>query len=168
MRKWAKLTIIITLAIIVTPLACWGLLNLMIWLYHLGPVKGKYYLCAPEELIVKLEGKLDLKFPDDFRDIKAAKTLVSEGSVGFLIRFSAEPNVVDAFFNSFKGEVIFNKYDPSGDVRLNYPKALAWFKKPIPKGKMGFDFNSGRVNSFIYIDITNEKWYVVYWRGSYY
>jgi hypothetical protein len=135
----------------------------MIWLYHLGPVKGKYYSCSPEELIVKLEGKLDLKFPDGITEIKTAKTHVSEGSVSFLIRFTAEPNVVDAFFNSFPEEVIFQEYTPSDDVRAN----LSWFNKPIQKGKICSQ-RPGRGWSIIYIDMTNEKWYVVYMRGYYY
>jgi hypothetical protein len=166
MRKWAKLTIIITVAVIITPLACWGLLHLMIWLYHLGPVHGKYYLCAPEELIVKLEDIFGHKFPDGITEIKAAKTHWEEGNVSFLIRFTAEPNVVDAFVNSFPGEVAFEEYAPSKEMRPN----LSWFKKPIQKGKIGFPSinRSAPGFSIIFIDITNEKLYIVYMFGHYY
>lgn len=169
MRKRAKPIIIITVAVIVTPLACWGLLNLMIWLYHLGPVKGKYYLCAPEELIVKLEDIFGHKFPDGITEIKAAKTPWSEGSVSFIIRFTAEPNVVDAFVNSFPEDFIFREYAPSEDMRSSI-SSLAWFNKPIRKGKMSFPsrIRLARGRSYIYIDMTNEKRYVVYMCGSYY
>ncbi len=173
MRKWAKPKIIIPTAIILISLGLWAGFKVLGWLnYRFGkyliPYRGTYYWCDPEELIVKLEGRLDLKFPDDFRDIKAAKTPVLEGSVSFLIRFTAEPNVMNAFFNSFPREVIFEEYTPSEDIRSNLPSALDWFMKPIRKGKFAIAYNTPRVNSIIYIDITNEKWYVVYWYGSYY
>lgn len=175
MRIWIKRTIIILTAIILISLGLWagfkvlGYLNYRFGAYR-GTDKSMFDLCVPEELIVKLEGKLGLKFTNDITEIKAAKKLSSEGSVFFLIRFTAEPNVVDAFFNSFPGEVIFNEYALSDDVRTNLPSALAWFKKPIRKGKIGFPSSnlSTRVFSIMYIDMTNEKKYVVYWRGYYY
>ena len=176
MRKWAKLTIIIPIAIILISLGLWAGFKVLGYLnYYFGayliPSKGTYYWCAPKELISDIEGNFGYKFPDGMTKIKAAKTLQSEGTVSFIIRFTAEPNVVDAFFNSFPGKVVFSEYTPSDDMRSNLSSTLAWFKKPIRKGKIGFKLstiNPAIGNSIIYIDMKNEKSYVVYWDGYYY
>ena len=115
-----------------------------------------------------MEDLLGLKFPDGITKIKAAKTIRSEGTVSFVIRFTAEPNVLDAFVRSFPGEIHFFKYDPSYDSRAKRWSAPAWFKDPIRKGKIGSPLTRpGITVSGMYIDMTNEKRYVVYWSGYY-
>jgi hypothetical protein len=176
MRKWIKRTFIIPIAIILISLCLWaGFKVLGCFNYYFGkyliPSRGKYYWCDPKELIMDIEDNFGHKFPNGIMEIKAAKTLQREGTISFLIRFTAEPNVVDAFFNSFPGEVVFNEYTSSDDMRTNFSSVPAWFKKPIRKGKMGYKLstiNPNIGNSFIYIDTANEKRYVVYWIGYYY
>ena len=174
MRKWAKPKIIIPIVIVLISLGLWAGFKNLGWLnYRFGAYlvrdKFMYYWCDPKELIVHMEGIFGHKFPDGITEIKAAKTLRSEGSVSFIIRFTAEPNVVDAFVNSFPGEVKIEEYAPSDDVRIKLWSAPAWFKKPIRKGKIGFPSMNrpARGRSIIYIDMTNEKWYVVYMSGHY-
>jgi hypothetical protein len=138
---------------------------------YLIPRRSAYYWCDPKELIADIESNSGLKFPDGLTEIKAAKSIRSEGAVFFIIRFTAEPNVLNAFFNTLPEEVIFNEYNPSYDVRTNLPSILDWFKKPIQKGKIGIKrstINPEIGQSLFYIDMINDKSYVVYWRGYYY
>lgn len=172
MRKWAKLTIIITVAVIVTPLAWWSLLNLMmICLYQLGPVKGVLKKCDPQDLILDMEDSFDLKFPDGITEIKAAKTPPSEGSVYFVIRFTAEPNALDALVASFPGGFHFREYEPIEDSRANVDGGPIWFKDPIREGKIGYSSWTPHMKSVgtglwpMYIDMTDKKRFVVYWSG---
>jgi hypothetical protein len=121
MQKWIKRTILIPVAIILISFGCWAGFKVLVCLnYRFGkylmPSRGRYYSCVPEELIADIESVFDLKFPDGITEIKAAKTIQREGSVSFLIRFTAEPNVVDAFINSFPGRIVFSEYAPSAHL----------------------------------------------------
>lgn len=172
MRKWAKLTIIIPVAVIVTLLACWGLLNfMMIWLDLLGPDKGVLKKCDPQDLILAMEDSFDLKFPDGITEIKAAKTPPSEGSVYFVIRFTAEPNALDALVASFPGGFHFREHEPIEDPRANMDGVPIWYKDPIREGKIGYPRRTPHMKSVgtnlwpMYIDMTDKKRFVVYWRG---
>ena len=169
MRKWTKPTIIIPIAIILISLGLWaGFKVLGRFGAFLGPDKFTFYLCDPNELIADMEDAFDLKFPDGITEIKAAKPLWSEGNDSFVIRFTAEPNVVDEFVSSFPRRIVFNEYVPSDHGRSNFSSAPAWYRKPIRKGKIGGSPSRRASGLFVIsIDMTNEKKYIVYMDGHY-
>jgi hypothetical protein len=153
-------------------------LKVLEWLnYRFGayviPEKATFYWCAPKELITDMEGAFDLKFPDSITEIKAARRPRSEGSVHFIIRFTAEPNALDALVTSFPGGFRFIEYVPIGDSRANIDDVPIWFKDPIQEGKIGYPRRTRHMHSVgtdlhsMYIDMMDEKKFVVYWRGYY-
>jgi len=138
----------------------------IVWLheryeYSLRPIE-----CSPEDLIPDLEKTFDINFPKGIKEIKTAKTLGSwdSNTIDFIVKFCAEPDIVDTFIKSFPQGVVLEDYDPEWDMRsVGITSAPAWFTMPIQKGRMG-DI-PGYGDKEIYIDTTNEKEFVVYFYG---
>lgn len=176
MRAWVKLTIAMTIPIaaIVLLLACWALFHIDLILSSImGADKFTFYNCPPEEVIARMETAFGLKFPDGVTKIRAAKTPYSEGNTSFVIRFTAEPNVVDALLRSFPGGIRLHEYTRESDFRPETAGAPGWYKDPIQRGKWGCPGptpsmeRAGTALLNIYIDMTDDAKYVVYWTGYY-
>lgn len=173
MRKRTKLIIAVSGLCLVWLVAGW-LLPLIGFVWLAGRVGGKHdeavqytirpVECAPEELIPDLEKMFDIDFPKDIREVKTAKTIPMDGVIWFIVRFTAEPHVVDAFVKSFRRGVGLVNYDPEWDMRNTISSFTpAWFTKSIRQGKMGDIPGHGQKE--ICIDTTNEKEFVVYFHG---
>ncbi len=164
MWKWNK--IIITIS---------GLCLIYIIVVYLLPSIGYYKAraynsrpveCSPQNLIPDLEEMYDIDFPKDIREIKTAKSIPIKDHITFIVKFIAEPDIVDIFIKSFLKGIVLVKYDPEWDVRSASVLPLpAWFTKPIQQGKMGEV--PGHGDNEIYIDTINEKEFVVYFFGYY-
>ena len=129
----------------------------------------------PERMVSHLEKTFVIDFPENIMEIRAAKTPVSwDGAVGFMVKFTADPNTVDRFLNSFPQEVELSQYRREDDIRgtsvVHEPK---WFSQPITQGKEASPILCSRVygkassHLSVYIDTTNEKSFLVYIHGGY-
>lgn len=96
----------------------------LLGLVWLGRAVGKHYEarayaqrpveCAPEDLIPDLEKMFDINFPKVIKEIKTAKKLGSwdSNTIHFIVKFCAEPDIVDKFLKSFPKGVGLVSYDP--------------------------------------------------------
>lgn len=126
----------------------------------------------PQQMVVRLEKIFSIDFPEEVREFKAATSQSSwlkRNMISFIVKFTADPDTVDRFFESFPQKVEFDPYDPTDDLRLSLPRTPQWFKKPIQQGKDGYGGVRGpRKNiEWIYIDTGNKKSFVVYLKGLY-
>ena len=54
----------------------------------------------PDKVVARLEKIYAISFPDSIKELRTARTGVQwDGCVNFVIKFAAEPNVVDSFLN---------------------------------------------------------------------
>lgn len=150
-------------------------------LYWLGEAIGRGYRqrsyeqrhieCASEALLPVLETTFDINFPDDFREIKTAKSRPIEGHIEFLVKFAAAPDAVDGFLKSFQEnrlcKVELSPYDAKLDRRKcqRWPPP-EWFTKPISHGKQGNYYPGFGIIEFS-IDMTDKTNFVVYLYGFY-
>ena len=174
MRKKRK-QIIVAIAIVLGSLSILVIagVTLMFFLGLPFYLTGVYFECDPVRMVSHLEKTFIIDFPEQqFKEIRTAKSFGWDNSVGFKIRFIAEPNTVDGFLKSFQEEVDLYPYSPDQDVRGSVYDPR-WFMVPIKQGKKANpSFRSreyGKAGSdlSVYIDTTNEKSFVVYIRGGY-
>jgi len=170
MRKRNKIIIV------VSGLCLIYIVAVLIGLVWLGRVVGKHYQavaytkrpveCAPEDLILDLEKMFDIDFSKGIREIKTAKTIPMGGTIVFIVKFVADPDIVDTFVKSIPRGVGLVNYDPEWDMRDKISSFTpSWFTKSIRSGKMGGI--PGHGDKEICIDTTNEKEFVVYLQGFY-
>lgn len=134
------------------------------------PPRDPFIECAPEELMLILEKAFNTSFPEEIEAIRTARTMGQISTVSFIIRFSAEPNVVDAFLRSFPEEISHvEEYDPQGNPRAVCDSTPAWYTEPIQQGKVHYTFSGlpYHSNYGIYVDTTNERKFIIYWSGFY-
>lgn len=138
--------------------------------YQLGAYQQRHRECDSERLLACLEPVLGFDFPENIRDVKTAKTKSIDGSILFIVKFTAEPNTVEQFLKSFPKTIQTFKlvsYDAAQDERKicgTWPPP-EWFTKQIQRGKQGrYSKDYGKLK--IYIDTTNDKNSVVYMHGS--
>jgi hypothetical protein len=175
MRKRLKI-IIVTIAIclgslcilFVAGVALMFLLGLPFYL------TGVYFECDPERMVSHLEKTFVIDFPEQqIKEVRAAKSFGWDHSVGFKIKFVADPNAVDRFLKSFPKEVNLYQYRREDDIRDTSTYTPKWFSEPITQGKEASpifrsrDFGKAYSHLSLYIDTTNEQSFVVYIRGSY-
>jgi hypothetical protein len=143
----------------------------------LGRVVGKHYEavaymsrpveCTPEDLMPSLENIFNIDFPKDIKEVKTAKTIPLDGATFFIVKFIAEPEIVDTFVKSFSIGIGWGSYDPEWDMRsVDISNAPDWFTETITQGKMGDYWLAGPKMS-IYIDTSVETNFVVYLHGFY-
>lgn len=132
---------------------------------------GRYIERNPEHVVSHLEETFVIDFPEQIREVKAAKSRASwDGVVGFIVKFTAEPNVVEEFLQSFPKKVEFKPYDFELDTRGS-DITPCWFTLQIRQGKqsvgsLGVD-SAGASMRRLNIDTTDEKNFVVYIKGGY-
>jgi hypothetical protein len=132
---------------------------------------GGYVERNPKKIIAHLEKILEVDFPEDIKETKAATTWIGWDPPGsYIIKFRVDPNVLESLIKIER----LRRYKPSEDERgediLPPPK---WYIEPIQEGKMGtLTLHSPRgkfeCDAEIYIDTSEEKSFVVYIRGGYY
>ncbi len=152
-------------AIAIGGLAILVVLLAVIAAYWLGESdSGGYIERNPHKIIAQLEKILEVDFPENIKNVKAAKVWIKrENWVGYIIKFTAEPNMVDGFlkFEDLK------PYDRERDYRDYGRPTPEWFTKPIQQGKTGnliLDSAGGRIQYgvTIYIDTSDARNFVVY------
>jgi hypothetical protein len=124
--------------------------------------------CEPAALLPEVEEQLEIKFPVEITEVTTARTAGSWDSPTttsfFNIKFSSDPDTVDTFLTSFPTKINLRVYEHDLDRRkisgLRTPK---WFTEPITKGK---EWSWGG-SIDVYIDTTDERSFVVYFRGYY-
>jgi hypothetical protein len=134
---------------------------------------GVYFECNPERMVSHLEKTFVIDFPDGITEIRTAKSFGWDDSIGFMVKFVAEPNSVDRFLNSFQEEVNLSQYRVEDDIRNARTYVPKWFSEPIIQGKetrpsfRSRDYGKASSHLSVYIDTTNEKSFVVYIHGGY-
>jgi len=166
--KWAKITIgiggYLVLAVLLVVLGAY-------WIVELGG----YIERNPKKMIAHLERTFVIDFPEEIKEVKAAKTPVSwDGAVGFMVKFTADPNAVDRFLKSFRQNIELHRFNPELDTRGTavIPEP-GWFAEPIRYGKeaspilVSRDYGKASSHLSVYIDTTNQESFVVYIHGGY-
>lgn len=129
----------------------------------------RYRECEPEKLLPELESWFDINFPEGIEQIQASHTLGvwDSSSSHFIVRFSAEPNTVKVFLETFPPKTIIEPYTTDGDDRSISASRRGtpdWFLKPIEKGKIALT-PSGQIE--VYVDTINKDNFTVYIYGRY-
>ena len=171
LRKPVKLTIVVLGVLLLILVVGWLTLRVLFNLgFKIRDYQERYRECTPQELLLDLEEAFDINFLSDIKELKTAKTPVLDGSILFMVKFSAEPDEVDRFFESFPHSpfrVEFEPYNIDCDKRsLHVRPSPPWFREPIPEGKMG-RYRQASGKQRIYIDTTDENSSVVYIDGFY-
>ena len=66
-----------------------GLAKLLVRWYS----PSSYYEYNPDKMVLYLEKRYNIDFPDDIREIKAAKSgMMWDGWSGFILKFTAQPS----------------------------------------------------------------------------
>ena len=141
----------------------------IVWLHERDEYSLRPIECSPNDLIPDLEKTFDINFPKVIKEIKTAKTLGSwdSNTIHFIVKFCAEPDIVDTFVKSFPRGIGWGSYDPEWDMRsVDISHAPDWFTETITQGKMGDYWLAGPKMS-IYIDTSVETNFVVYLHGFY-
>ncbi|MHC4122883.1 MAG: hypothetical protein ACYSSI_04855 [Planctomycetota bacterium] len=130
--------------------------------------KHAYRECNPDKLLSELKKVFDINFPVQIEGLKTARTSGSwDGYYSpFIVKFTADPNIVAGFLKSIPRQIRFELYKPNYDSR-NIESLLTpqWFIEPIKGGKIGRIHGHGDLK--IYIDTTNKEKFVVYFKGVY-
>jgi len=164
--KWVKTTFFVIVLVILAPLI---LRAVYFPLIKLGIYHYRYIERDPEQMINRLERIFDIDFPEDIKKVKVARTRVHwDGVVGFIVKFTAEPNVVDGFLKIKYSEPYTRERD-NRDSCMPKPK---WFTEPIKQGKTGDIYLASRQDKTlfrgeVYIDTEDKKQFVVYIHGGY-
>lgn len=173
LRALRKERIRLILKIIVVSVVVFCLMALL--LGYAGPYfflrifdgKFKFRECEPAALVSGLEKAFDISFPAEIKEIKTARTLGGWDSYSsdYLVKFSADPNTVDAFLESFPMKITLKEYKYDDDDRRLAPSLGTpnWFTQTIKEGKKA----SLRSDIEIYIDTTDKSNFVVYLTGYY-
>jgi hypothetical protein len=134
---------------------------------------GVYFECNPERMVSHLEKTFVIDFPEDITKVRTAKSFGWDDSIGFMVKFVAEPNSVDRFLKSFPKEGNLSQYRVEDDIRDTRTYVPKWFSEPIIQGKeaspslVSRDYGKAGSDLSVYIDTTNEKGFVVYIHGGY-
>jgi len=139
-------------------------------LWHNFRQAYSYKECPYEKVVAKVEKLLKVNFPDEIQVARSAKAENWENdSIHYLVKFNAKPNKVNEFLKSFSKKTKYEPYNAKSDYRLGFAfNAPKWFTEPpIKKGKEVYISWTGYPATYIYIDETNEKLFVVYMLGSY-
>lgn len=111
----------------------------------------------------ELEAALPIRFPKEIVDGRAGKRTLQ--MVDYIVKFSANPEHVDGFLNSFPEGYRRETYNPGQDARLRAYNRPEWFKAKISKGhEIIHHFIGGAQGTieYIYIDTQNPDKCVVY------
>ena len=137
---------------------------------------GKFRDCSADKMVVYLENRYNIDFPENIKDVKAAKTWRSwDGGANFILRFTAEANDVARFLESIpQKRYTLGAYLPGEDDRFIHASSVPkWYLDKIDEGKIGslhlsvaYIKNVGFPTK-IYIDTANAKSHVVYMKGNY-
>jgi hypothetical protein len=130
----------------------------------------------PKKMITYLENRYHINFPEDIKEVKAAKTWLSwDGWAEFIIKFSAKPGDINKFLESIAGGPYkLHPYNPTEDDRFDYASVTPqWYRSPIAAGKMGeVILEVARIKNVafpaaVYIDTSDENNSIVYIMGNY-
>jgi len=174
MRKRRK-QIIVVIAIVLGSLSILVMAGVALMFFLGLPfyLTGVYFECNPERMVSHLEKTFVIDFPKGIAEVRTAKSFGWDDSIGFMVKFVAEPNSVDRFLKSFQEEVNLSKYLVEDDIRDASTYVPKWFSEPIKQGKEARPSFRSRVygkagsDLSVYIDTTNEKSFVVYILGGY-
>ena len=174
MRKRSK-QIIVLIAIVLGSLsilvvACVALMFILGLPFYLT---GVYFECNSERMVSHLEKTFVIDFPEVITEVRTAKSSGWDDSIGFMVKFVAEPNSVDRFLKSFQEEVNLSQYRVEDDIRDASTYVPKWFSEPITEGKrarpglVSRDYGKAGSDLSVYIDTTNQESFVVYIHGGY-
>jgi len=175
MRKRRK-QLIVLMAIVLGSLSVLVVAGAAFIFFYILPffVGDIYIERAPERFLTYLEKTFVIDFPEGITEVKVAKTSGSwDGAVGFMIKFTADPNTVDRFLKSFQEDVELYPYTREDDSRNILKPAPKWFSEPITEGKrarlglVSREYGKAGSDLSAYIDIKNEESFVVYIHGGY-
>ena len=171
--KKPLLLVAIPTIIIVIVLALTGIYKLNLLLHE----SDQYRDCNPEKMLSYLEKTYGIDFPEDIKDVKAAKGAYGwGGESSFIIKFAAKPDVFKKFLKSVPGNRYkLEPYSPLQDKRLRLlaPYVPQWYKEPITKGNMcHIKVEMAHIKNVdflitIYIDTSAETTFIVYMWGTY-
>jgi hypothetical protein len=123
--------------------------------------------CDVNSLLYDIKNLYKIEFPSNITDVHAAKNPPEEGNIGFIVRFSYEPNSNSA--NKAFDLSRLGKYCLEYDYRIILSKcylAPDWFIEPIKEGKIGtYSRVFGDLN--LYIDTADPNRFIVYIHGFY-
>jgi len=176
-HKFVKITMlvlaILVAGILLTVLAVVSLAKLS---EYLAQEVYQYREYDPEKMVAYLEKRYNIDFPDNIKEVKAAKTWPDrDSSRYFILKFIAEPNDVSKFLESVPGGAYkLYPYNPREDTRLyDVSRDTQWYAEPIKEGKKGYinvevpGIQNVGFTIYVYIDTTDDKNHVVYLAGDY-
>lgn len=166
MRKIVKYILIVSLIIFL-----FFLVDILVFLsFGLRIYQGRYRECDPNELIPVVHKVFGIDFPQNIRDVKAAKTPVQDRSVLFILKFTSEPNDINNLVNSDMialGPQICEKRCNFSDLWWFRP---SWMSKGISQG-IKYIIRSLpeeiSASGDLCIDTTDKNNFVVYIVGLY-
>lgn len=132
--------------------------------------RARYVECDSKQLLSALERTFEISFPTQIQGLKTAKTAKHgiDSSISFIVKFTAKPETVNKFLESFPDGLAFDiHYNEEDDLRSAYVwPPPRWFTEPIAQGKM-CEYRLAGPKLKIYIDTSDETNFVVYLRGYY-
>ena len=165
--RWRKIIILVFAILVMLSILTIKLPKLFVQWYD----SGTYTECNPAKMVRYLEKRYVIKFPENMREVKAAKSGLSWDSYSFfIIKFTDESSDV----RKFVGNATLYPYDSTTDDRsAPYKSVPEWWTSPINKGETANMSVEGNYNKKlgshidVYIDTLDEKNYVVYLSGTY-
>lgn len=132
---------------------------------------GTFTEYNPAKMVRYLEKRYVIKFPENMREVKAAKSGISwdDGS-DFIVKFTADASDVRKFVENATLRSYYSTTDNRTAPYLSVPE---WWTSPIMQGEIGEMFVECKYNKdldsyiHVYIDTSDEKKYVVYLSGTY-
>jgi hypothetical protein len=169
----SKILVIIlssSVALILMILLVFGLSKLFVRWFDIGTF-SEY---DPGKMVVYLEKRYNIDFPENIREVNAAKSGESwDGGAVFILKFSAKQSEVNEFLDTTLGTDLHTP-DSWSDDRFNpYESTPDWWTKPIIKGEMGHLYvedtfvSNGSSTMYVYIDRSDGENNVVYLQGTY-
>ena len=113
----------------------------------------------------ELETEFPIRFPKEIAEGRVGKRTLAH-AIDYIVRFSANPELVDEFLDSFPEGYKRVPYTASKDLRLGSLIAPEWFKASISKGYKITDHFIGSSGKgtvrYIYINTQNPDKHTVY------
>ncbi|HML76487.1 MAG TPA: hypothetical protein PKB02_18490 [Anaerohalosphaeraceae bacterium] len=137
------------------------------------PFSLHYSEIDAQKAIAHVEDRYSFCFPAEIYNVKAAKAYGDlDGSSSFVLKFNIpSENMGAIMFGPYSRKEILD-YTEGLDWRLKHENYPDWYKVPIEQGKIITVQAPANVPDVyftieVYVDMSNEKDYVVYMEGAY-